>query len=44
VSLNWIVPGTASLSIIFKVAVFCVPNVAPPVGLDKVKLTVSVGS
>ena len=33
-----------SLSIIVKLAVVCVPNVAPLVGLDSVKLIVSLGS
>ena len=37
-------PATASLSMRFNTAVVCVPNVAPLVGLDRVKLTVSVGS
>ena len=37
-------PGTASLSMILKTAVVCVPNIAPLVGFDRVKLTVSVGS
>ncbi len=33
-----------SLSIIERTAVFWVPNVAPPVGLVRVRLTVSVDS